>query len=73
MITGKCLVCNGELDHYDNPVIAKCSECGTREKTYIICKKAHYLCNTCSSKESINKIYENMFECKEKNPFDVVP
>ncbi|MBN1071777.1 hypothetical protein DVV81_11435 [Clostridium botulinum] len=34
MITGKCIVCNGELDHYDKPVIAKCSECGIREKYF---------------------------------------
>jgi len=71
MITGKCLACDGELEHYDSAVIAKCSECGAREKTYIICKKGHYLCNACASKESINKIYENMFDCKDENPLDI--
>ncbi|SHI69247.1 hypothetical protein SAMN02745163_00655 [Clostridium cavendishii DSM 21758] len=71
MITGKCLTCNGELEHYKSLVIAKCSECGAREKTYIMCKNGHYLCNTCASKESIGKIFNNMFTYQDKNPLDV--
>lgn len=68
---GRCLECGGELQNNESPVSAKCSKCGIEEDTYIVCKEGHYLCNSCASKESISKIFQNMFACKSENPADV--
>jgi len=70
MIIGKCLKCNGKINHHNETIIVKCVECGIREKAQIICADGHYYCNVCASSRVVDKIYELLDKLDGKNPVD---
>lgn len=69
--TSGCMICGEELLYNTKPVKAKCYYCGKEEETYGICKKGHYVCDECHSKDILGLVEEICISMDIKDPVEL--
>jgi hypothetical protein len=69
-----CEICGDNLIAFESPSSTKLLECFYCHKQFeamIACKRGHYICDNCHSKQAKEIMLDYCFKTEEKNPFTV--
>ncbi len=66
-----CLICHEELEHRTGPVMATCTMCGRAVETTIICRKGHFVCDTCHTSEGRDTIRSVCLSTDSTDPIGI--